>query len=507
MTRTRDWTKFAFLVAVTIVLAGAFAVAVNGPRASEAQQRRPVILNTAAPPSIPAAQPAADLGEAFAAVVEAVRPAVVFIRSESTEQATLGRNPFDNFFRDPRPRSGQGSGFIISNDGYILTNNHVVAGATRLTVRLLDRRSFPAEIVGTDPNTDVAIIKIDAEDLPAVSLGNSDDVRIGEWALAIGNPLGEQFSFTVTAGIVSAKGRLLSGLQQSLDYSIQDFIQTDAAINPGNSGGPLVNIHGQVIGVNSAIASQTGTYTGYGFAIPINLAQRVTEQLIATGRVTRAVLGVRINDVTAEDAEYVGLDSIFGVKIEEYSDQPVPNPAERAGLQPGDIIIELDGEHVSYVAQLQQNIGFRNPGDDVKVTVARRGGARETVTVTLGEAEDANPVQVASGDRQPSREEDARIDKRLGLALQEVSADELAREGIPRRYAGLHIVQVDSEGPAYRYLGEGEIITHVEGQRIQTRDEVDRILADVPEGQVISVRTAVLVGQTIRTRTVRFRVQ
>ncbi|MCH6547379.1 MAG: trypsin-like peptidase domain-containing protein, partial [Gemmatimonadetes bacterium] len=264
MTRTRDWMKFAFLVGVTIVLAGAFAMAVNAPRVGEAQQLRPVLLNTAPPPSIPAAQPAAKLGDAFAAVVEAVRPAVVFIRSEAQAQTTRRNSPFDNFFRDPRnvdpqPRRGSGSGFIISEDGYIITNNHVVEGATRITVKLLDRRTFQADIVGTDPNTDIAIIKIDASGLTAVSFGDSDDVRIGEWALAIGNPLGEAFSFTVTAGIVSAKGRGLAGLQRDQVYRIHDFIQTDAAINPGNSGGPLVNIHGQVIGVNSAIASPTGT--------------------------------------------------------------------------------------------------------------------------------------------------------------------------------------------------------------------------------------------------------
>ena len=503
--------KFAFLVGVTIVLAGAFAMAINAPRVSEAQQRRPLLLNTAPPPSIPAVQPAAQLGDAFVAIVEAVRPAVVFIRSESQAQTTRRDSPFDNFFRnprnaDPQPRRGSGSGFIISEDGYIITNNHVVEGATRITVKLLDRRTFEAEIVGRDPNTDVAIIKIDATDLTAVSLGDSDDVRIGEWALAIGNPLGEQFSFTVTAGIVSAKGRGLAGLQRDLDYRIQDFIQTDAAINPGNSGGPLVNIHGQVIGVNSAIASQTGTYTGYGFAIPINLARTVSEQLIATGKVTRAILGVQIRDVTAEDAEYVGLDSIFGVVIQNYSDDN-NSPAERAGLEAGDVIIELDGEHVSYVAELQQNIGFRKPGEQVEVTVARRGGERRTLTVTLGEAESDSPTQMARAE-EPEARRPARVDPRLGIALVEISANELARDGISRRYAGLRVADVDPEGPAYDFLTRGEIITHVEGERVRTEDELAVALEPVRPGQIISVRTAFLVpgSSDVRTRTVRFRV-
>ncbi len=512
MTRTRDWMKFAFLVAITIVLAGAFAVAANAPKVSEAQQFRPVLLNTVAPLSIPAAQPAADLGDAFVAVVEAVRPAVVFIRSESAPQATRRSAPFDNFFRnptnpDPQPRRGQGSGFIISEDGYIITNNHVVENATRLTVRLLDRRSFEAEIIGRDPNTDIAIIKIDADGLSAVSLGNSDDVRIGEWVLAIGNPLGEAFSFTVTAGIVSATGRGLLGLQQEQLYRIQDFIQTDAVINPGNSGGPLVNVQGQVIGVNSAIASPTGTYTGYGFAIPINLARIVSEQLIATGKVTRAILGIQIREVTAEDAEYVGLDSIFGVTIQDYSSD-ADSPAQRAGLQYGDVIIELDGEHVSYVAQLQQNIGFRKPGDRVRITVARRGGVRDTVTVTLGEAEEsASPVQVARSEEEPAARREAVFDERLGITVEEITAEQLARDGVPRQYAGLHIERIDPDGPARDFLIRGEIITHIEGERVRTMDDLEAVLQTVSPDQIISVRTVSFSGSgSVRRRTVRLRV-
>src|SRR6266702_1387303 len=266
--RTRDWLKFGTLVAIAFIFGLAFASALHLPKRSGAAESIEAAQTTAPRAQIPAAKPAADVGDAFVAVADHVKPAV---------------------------------GFIRSSDGYILTNNHVVAGADKVTVRLYDKREFTAKVVGTDPNTDVAVIKIDARGLPGVAFGNSDSARVGEWVLAIGNPLGEAFAFTVTAGIVSAKGRLLAGLQQTR-YAIQDFIQTDAAINPGNSGGPLVNIRGQVIGINSAIASETGFYAGYGFAIPINLARTVMDQLVKSGHVERAVMGIAIRDANQDDA-------------------------------------------------------------------------------------------------------------------------------------------------------------------------------------------------------------
>src|SRR6058998_1989819 len=344
--RTRDWLQFGSLVAIAFVLGLAFASSLDLPKKGGAAEPLAAAQQTTAPhrSPLPAAKPIADLSEAFVAVAEHVKPAVVFIRSEKRERASDTRLPpgFDDFFpqlrRRPQIEQGSGSGFIVSTDGYILTNNHVVAGADRVTVKLFDKREFTARVVGTDPSTDVAVIKIDTNGLPTAQFGNSDSVRIGEWVLAIGNPLGENFTFTVTAGIVSAKGRLLGGLQQSR-YSIQDFIQTDAAINPGNSGGPLVNVRGEVIGINSAIASETGFNTGYGFAVPINLARAVMDQIIKTGHVERAALGITVRDATSEDATYAGLPRITGVVVQDFASGNAP--ARRARIEPGDVIVAV----------------------------------------------------------------------------------------------------------------------------------------------------------------------
>src|SRR5256714_439970 len=308
--RTRDWLKFGTVVAIAFVFGLAFASTLNLPKKSGAAETLvvPPLSSQPAPAapelSAPALKSAGDFQDAFVAVAEHVKPSVVFIRSQHVERADDNQRlppGFQDFFpnlrRRPQVEQGSGSGFIVSADGYILTNNHVVAGADKVTVRLYDKREFTAKVVGTDANTDVAVIRIDARNLPTVGFGNSDSTRVGEWVLAIGNPL--EFNFTVTAGIVSAKGRLLQGLPHP-SYGIQDFIQTDAAINPGNSGGPLVNIQGQVIGINSAIASETGFYSGYGFAIPINLARTVMDQLVKTGPVERAVIGIQIRDANQE---------------------------------------------------------------------------------------------------------------------------------------------------------------------------------------------------------------
>ena len=497
--------KLGGLVGAALVLALAFAGAVNVPRevrnSAQAQQALANLAPSRAP-AIPAARSVSDLSDAFAAVAEEVRPAVVFIKADQVARQPSRQAhpqlppPFDQMFPQfdnpqPRVRRGEGSGFIISPSGYILTNNHVVDEADRLTVQLIDKRTFKARVVGRDPETDVAVIKIDATGLPAVSLGNSDSTRIGEWVLAVGNPLGEDFTFTVTAGIVSAKGRALLDLRSS-QYSIGDFIQTDAAINPGNSGGPLVNVRGQVIGINSAIASPTGTYAGYGFAIPINLVRTVSEQLIAHGKVTRAVLGVSIRDADPEDAAYVGLDSISGVVVQDYSNDD--SPAKKAGIKPGDVIVAIDGQPVEYTAQLQQIVGFKHPGDRVRLTVVRKGGHQLDIPVTLAARQDTEK-QVATNAGKDSGSTSSYQDK-LGLTVEPLGASQGAAAGadIDEAHRGLLVTAVDPDGPSADKATEGlaphAIITHVDGQRVRTMAEFQHAMSGVGKGDIVSLQLA-----------------
>jgi serine protease Do len=498
--RTRDWLKFGALVAMAFVFGLAFASALNLPKRGDAAEPSAVVLQSGPLRQIPAAKPAADLGDAFVAVAEHVKPSVVFIRSERRERVSSRRLPpgFEDFFQIPRRpqiEQGTGSGFIISPDGYILTNNHVVEGASRVTVRLLDNREFTARTVGTDPSTDVAVIKIAATGLPAVSFGNSDSTRIGEWVLAIGNPLGEAFTFTVTAGIVSAKGRPLRGLEQVPGYSIQDFIQTDAAINPGNSGGPLVNVHGEVIGINSAIASETGYSAGYGFAIPVNLARTVTTQLIQTGHVERAVMGVGIDNASQSDAEAVGLPSISGVVVTSYNDV---SPARDAGIQLGDVIVALDGQPVGYVAQLQQRVGFKKPGETVEVTVRRRGGERKTFRVKLASAATNRDVAAAGAPDDASPDKAAlprgRAGDRLGITVETVSQEDAAQvRPVARNGGGLAVTEVAPDGPAFQKLraqdaqGAPDIILQVNGTPVRNRAEFNAAMAKVQPGEIVDL--------------------
>jgi serine protease Do len=507
--RSLNWLKFGGLVALAFALGLLFAGLLDLPNRSSAQEqgRQASAIAPVPTPSIPAARPLQDLSEAFAAVAEHVKPSVVYIRSQRTEHASQQRIPpgmerfFPQFRQQPEIEQGSGSGFIVSADGYILTNNHVVEGAEQVTVRLLDRREFKAKVIGTDPNTDVAVVKIDAKNLPPVALGNSDDARVGEWVLAIGNPLGEGLTFTVTSGIVSAKGRALPGLPARGQGSIQDFIQTDAAINPGNSGGPLVSVRGEVIGINSAIASETGFYSGYGFAIPMNLVRTVMTQLIETGAVHRAALGVTIQDVSLNDAAYVGLPEIRGVVVKDIPTDD--SPAKAAGIEPGDIIVAVEGKPVEYVGQLQQVIGFRKPGDVVKVEVARKGGVRKTFNVKLQALNDTPQVADAGDtDTDKAGAPAGAAMNRLGISVE---------PRLPAGTRGLIVTDVTPGGPAWEVLyddpqrGGPDIILSVEDKPVRNEAELRNVLRNEKPGSIVSLRIYNVRAQGRRIERIRLR--
>ena len=495
----RTKTKVVFYSAVAFVfgLGMASGLGWTGPTYA-----MPTLIKT---PQVAAesVQAASDLSRAFTNLADAVTPAVVRIeaRRPATQAGQQLPQGFRNFFDIPRDRRqppsqgvvAGGSGFVVSPDGYIMTNNHVVEGADQVTVYFPDRSYFTAEIVGNDPFTDVAVLKIDAaEPLRAMALGDSDETKVGEWILAIGNPgfgRSAQLDFTVTAGIISALGRGLRLLQNDLandprygpdaaGFAIEDFIQTDAVINPGNSGGPMVNLRGQVVGINSAIASETGVYQGYGFAIPINLARRVMEDMVEYGHVRRPRMGVGITDATAEDAELYELPSVSGVLVQTVD----PEGPAASQLESEDVIVALDGEPVGYVAELQARIAQLRPGDRVTVTVYR--DARPTdVRLRLDEAP-INEIATVVAARSVHSEE------RLGINVETMDV-ELARAYRFPRAGGVILTQVARGSPADRrgvgaYIGSR--LVQVQDQSIATPDDVRVALDMVAGGQIVSLR-------------------
>ena len=507
---TRTATRLRVAIVASAAFLGGLAVSTGfnlTPFGYAQQQQQPAEKDV---------RPLNEQSAAFVAIAEKVTPGVVSIQTRqapSTTRRPRGQVPpsleqfFDQFGvpQERIPREGSGSGFIVSSDGYILTNNHVVANAEKVTVALEDKRVFQAEVVGRDPSTDVALIKIDAKGLPTLALGSDDAVRVGEWVLAVGNPLA--LDFTVTAGIVSAKhrsGASLRGLFPD-EYAIVDYIQTDAAINPGNSGGPLVNSRGEVIGINSAIASPTGTYAGYGFAIPITLAKNVMDDLIEHGRVRRAIIGVSITDVTPEDAQAAGLNTIRGAKVEGFSPDG-PSPAREAGLEPGDVIIAINGTEINRVSELQRVVRNMEPGQTVSVD-AMRYGKRQNFRVKLAEAEPA--AQVASADRDAgAREQDISYDK-IGLTVSPLTAEQVRAASVSDDERGVVVSDVDLNGPAYGRIGNYSVITrvlHPVEKRVRTVDDLESVLSSAKAGDIISLLTYDLRDERKQTRVVNLRV-
>jgi Do/DeqQ family serine protease len=444
----------------------------------------------------------ADIGalSRFREVAAMATAAVVRIESESTAPMPSSGDMPDFFepFSGPggpgelmpegMPRIAGGSGFIVSSDGRILTNAHVVLGGD-LTVWLDDRRSFEAQVIGLDPTTDVAVLDIDASDLPMLPLGDSEEVRVGDWVMAIGSPGvgGGQLEQTVTAGIVSAMGRPLQLLSQELfadpetrdvaGYAIENFIQTDAVINPGNSGGPLLDLNGRVIGITTAIASTTGYYLGYGFAVPSNLVQGVVEDLVAYGEVRRGRLGVNVSTVVPEDAEYFGLDEVRGILVQNAREG---GPAAEAGIEQGDVILSIDGEPLESAGDLQQEIAERSPGDEVALELLRDGETRE-VRVELEEMDLDIPTAAAEPD-------DTDAVQRLGMTVGPLTPQVRGQLDLESDVEGAVVLDVVPFSAAYRRgIAPGAVVLEVGGEAVDSPDQVADRLDDVDSGEVTSL--------------------
>lgn len=442
----------------------------------------------------------ADFQDAFMDVAERVNPTVVQISSERlvTRENGQMRNPFEgtpfeDFFggfegpQQPTPRTGLGSGVIIRPDGYIVTNNHVVEGADVVTVVMMNGDRHEAEVVGTDAVSDVAVIKVDLEGLPFMSIGDSDDARVGQWVMAFGSPLSETLSNTVTAGIISATGRLQGGFatpNQEGPSQIHNFIQTDAAINPGNSGGPLVDLNGRLIGINTAIISRTGGNQGIGFAIPVNTVQDVAEQLIETGHVERARLGVSFGP--ASESLIEALDLPRGAAV--ISSVTPGSAAERAGIESGDIIVEVNGRELTNHLQLSQRIGAMHPGETASFTVVRNE-ERRTFEVQLGgwEGDDETTTASRSDADRPSR---SQMMEELGFRLSDITPELARRAGLEEEVEGVVITEIDPSSQAYRAaeLRQGQIIVEIDRQPVRSLDEFESVYEDIEPGDSFLVR-------------------
>lgn len=476
----KRWLFVAVGVIIGLVIAAGFnwthdtnaRLADNGKTAVQEQNQ------------IPDGTVAQQLSDMFASVAKKVNPSVVTIFTEKNikvQQMPYSGSPFDQFFGDdffkrffqsPQPQGnmkqmGLGSGVIIDANGTILTNNHVVDDADNIKIRLMDGREFEAKVKGKDPQTDLAVVTIKAKNLHAIQLGNSDVARVGDWVLAIGSPLNPQLEHTVTAGIISAKGRSGVGLTQ-----YEDYIQTDAAINPGNSGGALVNLKGELVGINSAIATQTGGFMGIGFAIPVNLAKKVMGDIIEKGKVVRGWLGVRIQNVTSDLSKAMKLKTAKGVII---SSVEKDSPAEKAGLKEEDVILRYNGKEVHNTTELSTWVSGTSP--DTKVTLeVIRDGKIKSIDVKLGEL---NPQtqQLAQGK--------STYDK-IGMSVANITPDLISKYHLSDKQKGVVVTGVDPSGIAAETgIREGDVVLKINRKNVNSLEDFDKIMKDVKSGDSV----------------------
>ncbi len=459
------------------------------PRGFAAKSGPPVLGSQDAPSD--ALLQLQNTSKAFTVVSKEVLPTVVSVYTTKVVKASRNREELPPMFREffgrnfemPRQEDqamqGLGSGVIVSADGFILTNNHVIRDADEIKVRLNDRRTFEAKVIGADPLTDVAVIKVDGKNLPVARLGDADKLEIGEWVLAVGNPL--NLNSTVTAGIISAMGRQINILRDQDEeasnrgsYAIENFIQTDAAINPGNSGGALVNLRAEVVGINTAIATQTGTYMGYGFAIPIGLARKVMADLIENGYVTRAWLGIAMRNVDDAAAERFGMKAPTGVIVEEIMDD---SPARKAGVRPLDVILKIDGKEISSSNEVQGLIALKKPGETVNLAVLR-DGRTITVPVKLGQRETGK-----SAGRTAEAEEDM---PKLGLTVQTLGPEVKQQYAEYKSDEGVIVTDVEAAGSAFDAgIRRGDLITTIEDKPVPTLAEYKKVVRSFENGKVV----------------------
>ncbi|MBP9191211.1 MAG: Do family serine endopeptidase [Ignavibacteria bacterium] len=434
-----------------------------------------------------------SLNDAFVEIAKSVTPTVAYIEvttgSENDEdqnkQFQLPFNLPPEFGNPEGPDGpqgrGSGSGILISNDGYILTNNHVVKNASDngIKVILTDKREYTAKMIGVDPNTDLAVIKVDAYDLPSITIGNSDNVQVGQWVVAIGNPLG--LNSTVTAGIVSALGR---NIQLGGDsYAINNFIQTDAAINPGNSGGALVDINGNLVGINTAIKTTNGYYQGYGFAIPINLAKNVATELIKNGKVSRGYIGVTIKDVDVKEAKGLGMDKVKGVMVQDVLEG---GAGFNAGLKSGDVILTVDGKEVNAANELQTIIGSHHPGDEVSLVIFR-DGSEINKTVTLKPKDDnANQSAQNTTPRETENEGASKSFESIGITVSPLTAGLKTKFNVEN---GIYISNVKRFSEGFdRGLIEGLVILEADKEKIESIEQFNSLLSNKNVGEVVLLK-------------------
>ncbi|HAC16285.1 MAG TPA: protease [Bacteroidetes bacterium] len=427
-----------------------------------------------------------DFSNAMVDIAEGANPTVVTVFTERTiRQRTI--DPFADFFgfgpRGGQPQqrefrqAGQGSGVIVSADGYILTNNHVISEADTVKIRMMNNQVYPATVVGADPNTDIAVLKIEGADLPSMKLGDSDELRVGEWILAIGSPLDENLAHTVTMGIVSAKGRSGVGL---LDY--EDFIQTDAAINPGNSGGALINLDGELVGINTAIASRSGGFQGIGFAIPVNLARNIMRSIIETGKVTRSYIGIAPQNIDANIARAFNLKTPEGVLVASVVED---SPADIAGLKEGDVIREADGRKMANTAQFRGYIAAQAPGDDIRLSILRDN---EEINITV-------KVTEMSQDEVIARAGSRGLWERTGFAVIDLTNAKLQELGLRSGVRGVIVDEISEESAAFaNNLRKDDIITAVNRRPVRSIEEFNQLVSSVESGQVVLLQ--VLRGRT-----------